>query len=152
MLDADVKNVAGVGPKIAERLKRLDIMTVEDLIYTFPYRYENRTELVDFEHASFEEPKMYRVRIMGKEKVRYLKKGLKMQNFNISDGKSQAELTFFNMPFLDRQLRVGNDYYIYGKPKFFNRRLQFTGPKLFTEKERKEAMRISPIYLSLIHI
>nr|WP_296153329.1 ATP-dependent DNA helicase RecG [uncultured Peptoniphilus sp.] len=146
MLDADVKNVAGVGPKIAERLKRLDIMTVEDLIYTFPYRYENRTELVDFEHASFEEPKMYRVRIMGKEKVRYLKKGLKMQNFNISDGKSQAELTFFNMPFLDRQLRVGNDYYIYGKPKFFNRRLQFTGPKLFTEKERKEAMRISPIY------
>ena len=146
MLDADVKNVAGVGPKIAERLKRLDIMTVEDLIYTFPYRYENRTELVDFEHASFEEPKMYRVRIMGKEKVRYLKKGLKMQNFNISDGNSQAELTFFNMPFLDRQLRVGNDYYIYGKPKFFNRRLQFTGPKLFTEKERKEAMRISPIY------
>lgn len=146
MLDADVKNVVGVGPKIAERLKRLDIMTVEDLIYTFPYRYENRTELVDFEHASFEEPKMYRVRIMGKEKVRYLKKGLKMQNFNISDGKSQAELTFFNMPFLDRQLRVGNDYYIYGKPKFFNRKLQFTGPKLFTEKERKEAMRISPIY------
>lgn len=146
MLDADVKNVSGVGPKIAERLKRLDIHTVEDLLYTFPYRYENRTELVDFEHASFEEPKMYRVRIIGKEKVRYLKKGLKMQNFKISDGNSQAELTFFNMPFLDKQLRVGNDYYIYGKPKFFNRKLQFTGPKLFTEKERKEAMRISPIY------
>lgn len=146
MLDAAITNVSGVGPKIAERLKRLNIHTVEDLVYTLPYRYEDRTELLDFQHANFEEPKMYRVQILEKEIVRYLKKGLKMQNFKISDGISQAELTFFNMPFLDRQLRVGNYYYVYGKPKFFNRKLQFSSPQLFTEKERKEAMRITPIY------
>jgi len=35
----------GVGPKVAARLARLDIHSVEDLLFYLPYRYEDRTRL-----------------------------------------------------------------------------------------------------------
>lgn len=36
----------GVGPRIAERLERLDIRTVQDLLFHLPLRYEDRTRVV----------------------------------------------------------------------------------------------------------
>ena len=38
-----VRYVKGVGPARAEILSRLDIETVEDLLYHFPRRYEDRS-------------------------------------------------------------------------------------------------------------
>jgi ATP-dependent DNA helicase RecG len=35
----------GVGPKVAARLTRLDIHSVEDLLFHLPYRYEDRTRV-----------------------------------------------------------------------------------------------------------
>jgi len=35
----------GVGPKVAARLARLDIHSVEDLLFHLPYRYEDRTRI-----------------------------------------------------------------------------------------------------------
>jgi ATP-dependent DNA helicase RecG len=35
----------GVGPKVATRLARLDIHSVEDLLFHLPYRYEDRTRI-----------------------------------------------------------------------------------------------------------
>ncbi len=43
-LSTPVVHLKGVGPRIAEKLAKLDIHTVEDLLYTLPYRYEDRRE------------------------------------------------------------------------------------------------------------
>ena len=40
-----VTSLKGVGPKVAERLARLDINSVEDLLFHLPYRYEDRTHI-----------------------------------------------------------------------------------------------------------
>ena len=40
-----VTSLKGVGPKVAERLGRLDIHSVEDLLFHLPYRYEDRTRI-----------------------------------------------------------------------------------------------------------
>ncbi|HLA74307.1 MAG TPA: OB-fold nucleic acid binding domain-containing protein, partial [Gammaproteobacteria bacterium] len=36
----------GVGPRVAERLARLNIRTVQDLLFHLPLRYQDRTRLV----------------------------------------------------------------------------------------------------------
>jgi len=36
----------GVGPGIAEKLKRLDLVSVQDLLLHLPYRYQDRTKIV----------------------------------------------------------------------------------------------------------
>jgi ATP-dependent DNA helicase RecG len=44
-LDQPVRFLKGVGPKMAERLARKDLATIEDLLYFLPRRYEDRRNL-----------------------------------------------------------------------------------------------------------
>jgi ATP-dependent DNA helicase RecG len=45
LLATPISAVKGVGPKVAEKLARLNIRTVEDALYTLPFRYEDRREI-----------------------------------------------------------------------------------------------------------
>ncbi|MCM2263563.1 MAG: ATP-dependent DNA helicase RecG [Desulfuromonadales bacterium] len=44
ILATPISRLRGVGPRIAEKLEKLGILTVEDALYTLPYRYEDRRE------------------------------------------------------------------------------------------------------------
>lgn len=41
-----VTSLKGVGPSLAERLRRLGIESVQDLLFLLPLRYEDRTKVV----------------------------------------------------------------------------------------------------------
>ncbi len=40
-LETPVENLPGVGAKVAEKLRRLKIKTVRDLVFHFPHRWED---------------------------------------------------------------------------------------------------------------
>ena len=40
-----VTSLPGVGPALAEKLTRLSVHTVQDLLFLLPVRYEDRTRL-----------------------------------------------------------------------------------------------------------
>ena len=40
-----VQVLNGVGPAVAEKLKRLEIYTIQDVLFHLPYRYEDRTRI-----------------------------------------------------------------------------------------------------------
>ena len=40
----------GVGPAVAEKLKRLEIYNVQDVLFHLPMRYEDRTKSVSYTH------------------------------------------------------------------------------------------------------
>ena len=145
-LSSSILEIKGIGKKIAEKLNKASLYTVEDLLYTLPIRYEDGSDLKNFTRADFDKPATYFVRLVEKKPRRYLKKGLSMQTFVISDGSREGEMTFFNMPYLDKSLKVGKDYYIFGKPKLFRNHLSFSAPKFFDETKRKEALAVSPVY------
>ncbi len=42
----DITRLKGVGSRVAEKLSRLKIQCVEDVLFHFPYRYEDRTRIV----------------------------------------------------------------------------------------------------------
>ncbi|HKK01771.1 MAG TPA: OB-fold nucleic acid binding domain-containing protein, partial [Desulfuromonadales bacterium] len=45
ILATPLECLRGVGPRLIEKLARLDLTTVEDLLYTLPIRYEDRREI-----------------------------------------------------------------------------------------------------------
>ena len=41
----DITRLKGVGPRAAERLARLGLATLEDVLFHLPFRYEDRTRI-----------------------------------------------------------------------------------------------------------
>ena len=44
-MPASLLDLQGVGPKIAEKLSRLSILSIEHLLFHLPIRYQDRTQL-----------------------------------------------------------------------------------------------------------
>jgi len=45
-LTSPVQYLKGIGPKRASSLAKLGIVTIEDIFYCFPRRYEDRTNFI----------------------------------------------------------------------------------------------------------
>jgi len=45
LMSTPLETIRGVGPRLAEKLAKLNLQTVEDALYTLPFRYEDRRQL-----------------------------------------------------------------------------------------------------------
>ncbi len=102
-LHTEVQYLKGVGPRVAEILAKLKIFTVEDLLYHFPRRYEDRSNLPPIGRVR---PGEY-VTVCGKiVDVETSSKGrrLRVTNAVIEDQSGAISLQWFNQPWLQEKL------------------------------------------------
>ena len=45
-LSTPIEKVAGIGPVFQKKIKRLGIKTIQDLIFHFPHRYEDFSNII----------------------------------------------------------------------------------------------------------
>lgn len=151
MLDLEKRNIAylpGVGPKRAEILrKELDIVSYEDLLYFFPYKYMDRS-------------RYYAVREI-REDLPYIQLKGQIVSFDyagegrskrlvalFSDGTGILELVWFKgCKFVAEKLKLHTDYIVFGKPVRFGNRFNMAHPEIdpFSQAE-KVAAGFSPYY------
>ena len=131
----DIKFLSGVGEKRASLLAtELGIRTVADLLHHYPYRYLDRTkvyrigEITEENAASFVQ---LRGRIIGKA---YLGEGRKQRlSATLADSTGQIELIWFQRTsWAEKQIEVGREYLVSGKPSFFGPRANMVHPELET--------------------
>ena len=85
--------IPGVGPALADKLRRLGIATVQDLLFLLPIRYEDRTRLVDIGALR---PGM-RITVEGRvELTEVVFRRRRMMLCSISDGTGSLLLRFFH--------------------------------------------------------
>jgi ATP-dependent DNA helicase RecG len=83
----------GVGPRVAERLKRLHIHTVQDVLFHLPLRYEDRTRVVPMGSVRAGE----HVVVQGEIDLAEIKFGRRRSLLvRISDGTGSLTLRFFH--------------------------------------------------------
>jgi ATP-dependent DNA helicase RecG len=83
----------GVGPRVAERLKRLHIQTVQDVLFHLPLRYEDRTRVVPMGSVRAGE----HVVVQGEIELAEIKFGRRRSLLvRISDGTGSLTLRFFH--------------------------------------------------------
>ncbi len=136
-LTDSVQVLAGVGPKRAQALQELGIQTIEDLITYYPFRYEDLAakkpqEVSDQQKVTFQgivatAPTIAR---FGRHKVRV--------NFRLLVENSSVMVTFFNQPWIKKQLEANQEVAIYGK--WDANRQSLTGIKIITEEQGMEAV------------
>lgn len=117
-----------VGPIYAKRLEKLGIITIEDLLYHFPFRYDDFSIISKIERVRVGEIVTIQAKIMSVTNE-YTRSGKKIQKATVSDDSGSLELTWFNQPFLTRILREGEIYNFSGKVDWFGRKITMISPE-----------------------
>lgn len=110
-----VRFTKGVGPKRTTVLQRLRIETVEDVLWSVPWRYEDRSVMTPIGNLV---PGMVAsiCGIVGKcESKRTKNRRLSVLEVGIEDQSGRLQVVFFNQPYLEDTLTVGTRVMLSGR-------------------------------------
>ncbi len=146
-LNASLTVLAGVGPRHAAMLSRLGLNTLGDMLYNFPHRYEDYSQLKPIRDVFYGQA----LTIIGEVTMvtsRPLRGGRKsITEAVINDGTAGLRLTWFNQPWLTNRLKVGEAISVSGKVEQYLGRLVMNNPDWEpVEVENLHTNRIVPIY------
>jgi len=114
-LDTRLEEIFRVTPRQRLALKKLGLLTVENLLEHFPYRYENSAELKKIADLLSGE----QVRIAGRvEKIEFektWKRKLNIAKATIEDGSGKIEAVWFRQPYIAKMLPEGSTAVFSGK-------------------------------------
>ncbi len=146
-LDSSLSVINGIGRKQSERLEKLGLHSLRDAISFYPHRYLDYSALKPISHLEFGED----VTVIGSIKssrLRKLKGGrTQIVLAIIGDGTGEIECSWFNQPWLQKQLRPGLQVQLSGRPDMYLGKLVFANPDW--EEVDNEALhtgRIVPIH------
>jgi ATP-dependent DNA helicase RecG len=144
-LGAPVTRLPSVGPSLAQRLEKLGVRTIRDLLYLLPTRYEDYSRLRTIERLEFGE----HVTVIGTVwslESRLVGENRKMVTAVVGDGTGEIQMTWFN-PFVERRLRSGRAYTFGGKIDSYRGRLLMRNPEFEPlERHQVHTGRLVPIY------
>lgn len=149
ILDQSIQYIKGVGPKRAALLKRLNINTLEDMIWHIPRDYEDRRKLTKIANLKEGERVSFYGQILGEGTILRPRKNLALVKFNIKDDSGVIEVVFFNQLYLKKVLKPGQKLIVNGEVKRGYRGLQLVNPlidKIGSVREDRQV--ILPIYPS----
>lgn len=146
-LSSSVATIPLVGVSYAKKLLKLDIQTVEDLLYHLPSRY------IDFSQTSLIKDIKPNVTATVYGQVTsitnvHTKSALTIQKAVIHDNTGDVEVVWFNQPFLLQSMHVGDEIGIAGIPKVNHQKLQFEFAEyeILKGKDSIHTGRIIPVY------
>src|SRR5215469_8611276 len=149
LLSADVTAVPGVGPSVAGKLRSLGIRTVRDLLFYFPRQHRDYSKLEKIAHIPFDEVTTTIGMIWEVETVRS-SKGLARTIATISDETGKLRVTWFNQPYLQKQLNAAKGSYLVvtGVKHRFGNKIEFNvrSYELPEQGDLLNTGRLVPIY------
>jgi len=112
-LARSVETLPGVGPAVNKKLERLGLATVGDLLLHRPFRYEQPVDELRIAELGGEDEVAIRGEVLSVSKRR--RGRLQMLTARVSDGSATISATWFNQPWLERQLQPGTAVRLRGR-------------------------------------
>lgn len=145
-LSDNVTSIKGVGKKRAELLEKMNIRTVEDLLYLFPRKYEDRRHAVSIIEAPFNQDVLLEVHVVTKQMSGnpYSKK--RLLRVLAEDNTGSIELLFFNAKYLADYFKPGQALTLFGKITLNNGRRQMAHPEFHVTGDKDDVRGLFPVY------
>lgn len=147
-LQTDIKFLAGVGPKRAEILnKEVDIFTVEDLLYYFPYKYIDRSRIFFIHEIDGDMPYIQlKGHIVAFETIGSGRNKRLVGHF--TDGTGSIDLVWFQgLKYITDKYKTLRPIIVFGKPTQYGSKINIAHPEIeaFTTEERRTTGLV-PLY------
>ncbi len=149
--------VKSVGPKRAKAFADVGLRTVEDLLFYFPFKYLDRTNILsvnrilNFLRNGYEGEVTVIGTVYGKEIIRYGRKQI-MKVVLLNEGQTFECIWFAGIKYFKELFNEGETYAISGKPvitKYGHLQIAHPDFDLIDEKENKDFFntgKIIPVY------
>jgi len=114
-LSTPIEKIPRVGPQYQKRLKKLGIKTVQDLLFHFPHRYENFSNIIPISEVKNNEICCIQGKILEIKNIRTWKKRMFLTQAIIDDKSGAIKVVWFNQPYLINVLKKGDRVCLAGK-------------------------------------
>lgn len=149
VLSSPIEYLKGVGPQRADVLKKeLHIFSFGDLLLHFPFRYEDRTSFYSINQITADtqtvqlKGKIIDFEILGTGTAKRLAA-------TFADKTGEIELIWFrSISWMEKNLKVGTEYIVFGKPNLFRQKFSIAHPEISTieEEEKGVSGKLHPVY------
>jgi len=151
VLSTHLQYLKGVGPRRAADLEKSGLVTIEDLLYRFPIRYEDRSRLQSIASLKPGRPASISGRILACGLRSTRRPGFKIYEAAVDDGTKSIRAVWLNQPFLKDVFERGQHVVLYGAVEMYGGGgLQLLNPQYeILDDEDAETLhtgRIVPVY------
>ncbi|MEI6498619.1 MAG: ATP-dependent DNA helicase RecG [bacterium] len=149
-LGVPIKFLPAVGIKTAEKFLKLGIESIGDLIFNYPRRYDDFTQITPIGQiptligSNWQDKPIITIRgsLLGIGNKKTRKRGFDVTEAVVADDSASIKIVWFNQPFLTKMLRNGTELILHGRVTF-NR---FANELVMESPERASRLRIVPKY------
>jgi len=152
MQNTAIQYLKGIGPKRVKSFEARGVKTIEDLLYYFPRRYEDRTNFASV--SVLKEGQVYTIKaqvLAGGQRKSWRRRSFSITEAAVEDSTGKISCVWFNQPYLKEYLKVGASLILYGKVEQYNGRLQMNNPEFEVMDSQDEDSlnigRIVPVYI-----
>ena len=145
MLDVAAGELKNVGEVTARKLKILGIKTARDLIWNFPRKYEDFSQIVPISKLR---PGAVSIKAkISSARGRYVRRGMHITEAVASDESASVRLVWFNQPYRAKALKTGETYFISGNYELSRSRFAIMNPGAeLASNFPLNTARIVPVY------
>ncbi len=135
----------GIGPRAAERLARLGLHTLEDVLFHLPFRYEDRTRITPIGSLRPERGVVIEGQVLAADVVFGKRRSLLCK---VADGTGMVALRFYHFSAAQKNnLQKGRTIRVYGEPRPGAAGLEFYHPEYQTGPEIPPLEKaLTPVY------
>lgn len=149
-LSTPIATIKGVPTRLTLKLAKLQIKTVRDLLWHFPTRYEDYTNIVPISELEAGETATVHGVIQNVDVRRTFRKHMVIVEAEIMDESGTIVAVWFNQPYIARMLPVGRMVSFAGKVAYAEDRLYISNPSYelirSAEAQTKHTGGLIPIY------
>ena len=146
MSDEKITALKGIGQTTAKKLERLGIFTVHDMLYHFPFRNEDRSEIRKIAEVADGESVCIKATVFSEPSVRRVRKNLAIYTLILRDDSGFINAVWYNNKYIMKNFSVGKTYTFFGQIKISYGKKEIITPVYETEEKNLATGRIVPVY------
>ncbi len=143
-----VQALKGVGPAVAEKIKRLEIYNIQDVLFHLPMRYEDRTKITAIGSLRYGQQALIEG-VIDHSEIKFAGRGRRSLLCHLSDNTGSIVLRFFHFNKAQQSnLAKGQRLRCFGEIRHGAARFEMTHPEYQVLREQEMAVEqsLTPIY------